>query len=150
MSLSMRTVHVEKSIAAPAGEVFEMLTDHAGYTRFRGVRSAELVREGETERNGTGAMRRLLIGPVRFEEEITGFDRPRRMDYLIRDISIPFEHEGGTIAVEGGDERADVVWMTTFRVPARFAEGPATAVVAFAVRRGIERMLAEVERRLAS
>jgi uncharacterized protein YndB with AHSA1/START domain len=145
----MRTVRVEKTIAAPADDVFEMLTDHAGYARFRGVRSAELVRKGDPDPNGVGAMRRVAIGPVRLDEEIIEFDRPRRMNYVIRDTNFPFDHDGGTIIVEGGPDRADVVWESTFRVPTRFAAGPLTAVAGLAIRTGFSRMLAEVDRRLA-
>ena len=97
----MKTVRVERSIAAPAADVFEMLTDHAGYTRFRGVSKAERFRDGEPDPNGVGAMRRITTPPVTFEEEILTFDRPRRMDYVIRKANFPLEHEGGSIVVEG-------------------------------------------------
>jgi uncharacterized protein YndB with AHSA1/START domain len=144
----VKTVRVEKTIAAPADEVFEMLTDHAGYARFRGVKSAELVREGTPDPNGVGAMRRIAIPPVRFDEEIVAFDRPRRMDYVIREANFPFEHEGGSIEVAGDGARSQVVWTSTFRVPTR-AEGAATAFAAFGVRTGFSRMLAEVDKLLA-
>ena len=144
----MRTVRVERTIEASPDDVFEMLTDHAGYVRFRGVRSAELVREGDPDPNGTGAMRRILIGPIRFDEEITGFDRPRRMDYVIRDMNMPFEHDGGTISVSAKENGAHVVWESTFRVPTRFGAGPLTGVTALAVRRGFSDILAAVDKRL--
>ena len=144
----MRTVRVERSIAAPADAVFELLTDHAGYVRFRGVRSAELVREGDAEPNRAGAMRRIVVGPIRFDEEITAFERPRRMDYVIRETNVPFDHEGGTIAVDRDERRSHVVWTSTFRVPTR-GERAFTAIAAFAARQGFERMLADVDRRLA-
>ena len=144
----MKTVRVERSIAAPAAEVFEMLTDHAGYIRFRGVRGAERFRDGEPDPNGVGAMRRIKIPPVWFEEEIVSFDRPRRMDYVIRKANFPLEHEGGSIEITGDDSRAHVVWTSTLEVPTRFASGPASAVAAFAVKTGFSRMLADVDKSL--
>jgi uncharacterized protein YndB with AHSA1/START domain len=144
----MRTVRVERAIAAPAEEVFELLTDHAGYASFRGVRSAELVQGGDPEPNGVGAVRRVVIGPIRMEEEIIGFDRPRRMDYVIREMNMPFEHQGGTIEVAETTGTSRVVWTSTFRVPTR-AEGAFTALAAVLIRTGFDRMLAEVDRRLA-
>jgi len=146
----MRTVRVEKSISAPPEAVFEMLTDHAGYVRFRGVKSAERFRDGEPDPNGVGAMRRIGIPPVTFEEEITGFDRPHRMDYVIRKANFPFEHEGGSIEVTGDERSAHVVWTSTFAVATRFASGPATALAAAAVRTGFSRMLADVDARLGT
>jgi uncharacterized protein YndB with AHSA1/START domain len=144
----MRTVRVERTIEAPPEEVFEMLTDHVGYTRFRGVRRAELLREGDPDPNGEGAMRRIVAGPIRFDEEITGFDRPRRMDYVIRDMNVPFEHEGGTISVSAKGNGAHVVWESTFRVPGLAA--PLTPLTVRAVRRGFLRVLDDVTTRLAA
>ena len=74
----MRTVRVERRIEAPAEEVFELLTDHAGYASFRGVRGAELVREGSPDPNGLGAMRRVSVGPVRFDVWTSTFRVPAR------------------------------------------------------------------------
>jgi uncharacterized protein YndB with AHSA1/START domain len=144
----MRTVRVERTIAAPVGDVFEMLTDHAGYTRFRGVKGAERFREGEPDPNGVGAMRRIKIPPVWFEEEILVFERPSRMDYVIRKANFPLEHESGSIEIDGDDTRAHVVWTSTLSVPTRFASGALTAVGAFAVKTGFERMLADVDKQL--
>ena len=145
----MRTVRVERTIQAPPEDVFEMLTDHAGYARFRGVRSAELVREGDPDPNGEGAMRRILVGPIRFDEEITGFDRPRRMDYVIREMNVPFEHEGGAISVSAKENGAHVVWESTFGVPTRFGSAPLTRVAELSIRRGFSDMLAAVDKQLA-
>ena len=55
----MARIDLDKTLAAPIDDVFELLSDHAGYTRFRGFSNAELVRAGATERNGVGALRRL-------------------------------------------------------------------------------------------
>ena len=43
----MRTIHVTRSIPAPAEAVFDLLADHASYERFRGIRRPELLSEGE-------------------------------------------------------------------------------------------------------
>ena len=79
----MRTVSAERRIDAPPERVFDLITDHAGYGRFRGIRGAELLSEGDPPPNGVGGMRRVLVGPFRFDEEITVYERPSRMDYLI-------------------------------------------------------------------
>ena len=33
--------------------------------------------------------------PFGFEEEITAYERPTRLDYLIVDLNVPFHQEGG-------------------------------------------------------
>jgi uncharacterized protein YndB with AHSA1/START domain len=145
----MRTVTVTRSIDAPPEGVFDLLADHARYGRFRGIRRAELLRDGEPPPNGVGALRRVIVGPLRFDEEVTAFERPLRLDYLIFEINAPFEHEGGTIRLtkENGGTRAE--WSTTFGVPTPLVGGVQERLWALALRRGLGRVLEDVERMLA-
>jgi hypothetical protein len=144
----MRTVHVTRTIDAPVEEVFDLLADHAHYDRFRGIRGSELLSEGEPPPNGLGAMRLVLIGPLRFEEEITGFERPTKLDYLIVDINTPLEHRGGQIRLSQAGGATTVVWRSEFRVPVPVI-GPVMEVVwLIALRRGFRRVLEDVERML--
>ena len=84
-----RSIRVERRLDAPPEAVFEIVADHARYDRFDGIRRSELVEPGDPDPNGLGAVRWLWLGPLRFEEEVTAFDPPRRFDYLIRQ-SRPF------------------------------------------------------------
>jgi hypothetical protein len=93
-----RSIRVERRLDAPPDAVFKIIADHARYDRFDGIRRSELVEPGHPAPNGLGAVRRVWLGPFRFEEEITAFEPPRRLDYLIRDVrTLPFHHEGGSI-----------------------------------------------------
>jgi uncharacterized protein YndB with AHSA1/START domain len=146
----MRTVHVTRSIPAPAERVFDLLADHAGYARFRGVTSSELLREGDPPPNGVGAFRRVRAWPLRFDEEITLFERPSRFDYRIVDINAPYEHQGASmrfLPVNGGTE---VEWTTTFRVPTRWADGVQERVWSLALNRSLRRVLEDAERLLTA
>ena len=62
----MRCIHVTRTIPAPAGEIFDRLTDHANYDLYRGINGSELVREGEPAPNGVGALRRIKVRPITF------------------------------------------------------------------------------------
>ena len=142
----MSTIDLDKTLAAAIDDVFELLSDHAGYTRFRGFSTAELVREGTEERNGVGALRRLVVRPLRFEEEITAFDRPTRMDYVIRKVNIPLRHDGGTIALSPAASGTRVQWRSTFTVPIPVVGGALGAILAVSIRRGFVRLLDDVDR----
>jgi hypothetical protein len=139
-------IEVDKTLTAPIGDAFELLSDHAGYTRFRGFTAAELVREGGPDRNGVGALRRLSVGPLRFTEEITAFERPTRMGYLIREVNLPLEHEGGTITLAETGAGTRVLWRSTFTVPVPVAGRAIGASLAVALRRGFIRLLDDVDR----
>jgi uncharacterized protein YndB with AHSA1/START domain len=143
----VRTARAERTIGAPLERVFEILSDHAGYGRFRGIRDSILLREGDPPPNGLGALRRFLVGPLRFEEEITVYDEPSRLDYLIVQINVPFDHQGASIRLTEVDGVTHVEWISTFRV--RSLIGPLQERIwALALRRGFRRVLEDVERML--
>lgn len=138
----MRTVRVEREISAPIESVFDVLADHAGYDRFRPVRRSELTRPGRDDQNGVGAVRTVWVGPLRFTEEITVYERPTRLDYLIVAVNVPFEHKGGTIRLDqSGREGTHATWTSTFRCPARLLGGPLTLGFGIALERGFASML---------
>jgi uncharacterized protein YndB with AHSA1/START domain len=141
-------IRVDKRLAAPIDGVFELISDHAAYDRFIGVTSSALVREGEVEPNGLGAVRSIGVGPIRFTEEITAFERPRRMDYLIREVNLPIEHDGGRIMLEPDGAGTRVLWISTFGVPVRWLGDPIGLALAGTLRLGFISLLEQIEVRL--
>jgi uncharacterized protein YndB with AHSA1/START domain len=141
----MARIVLDKTLTAPIEEVFELLSDHAGYTRFRGFTLAELVREGEDDPNGRGALRRLAAGGLTFEEEITAFERPRRLDYVIRKVNVPLQHDGGSIRLSPAGANTHVDWRSTFTMRIPVVGGAVAAVFAVAIKRGFVRLLEDVE-----
>jgi uncharacterized protein YndB with AHSA1/START domain len=146
----MRSVHVTRTIPAPAEDVFDLLADHANYERFRGINGSELVTEGKPAPNGVGALRRIKVTPLSFDEEITAYDRPSRLDYLIVKLNVPFEHHGGKITLEpdGGATRVD--WRSSFTVPTPVIGGLQERIWQPVLSRGFRRVLEDVERMLAA
>jgi uncharacterized protein YndB with AHSA1/START domain len=145
----MRSIHVTRTIPAPAEAVFDLLADHANYDRFRPIRHSELVREGEPAPNGLGALRRIKVWPLVFEEEITHYDRPNRLDYLIVKLNIPFDHDGGTIRLTEEAGATHVDWRSTFRVPTPVIGPPEELVFVPVLKRGFRQVLEDVERMTA-
>jgi ribosome-associated toxin RatA of RatAB toxin-antitoxin module len=144
----MRTVRASRAIPAPAERVFDLLSDHANYDRFRGIRRSKLLRKGESDHNGLGALRLVLIGPLRFEEEITGYEPPTALDYLIVKINAPFQHEGGHIRLIAEDGATRAEWTSDFRVPVPIAGRALEPLVQRALAWGFGRVLEDVERML--
>ena len=108
----MFNIHVERVIEKDINEVFDLISDHEGYCRFKGVQ-VKLLEEGESERNGLGALRYVDLGFVKFHERITCFERPYRMDYLIEKSSpLPFRHDIGSITFEEVNGGTKVSWIS--------------------------------------
>jgi uncharacterized protein YndB with AHSA1/START domain len=145
----MRTVQVETTIPAPIERVFDLVTDHANYSQFRGIQHSELLRSGELEPNGVGALRRIHSRPLRFEEEITRFERPTRMDYLIRRVNASLNHQGGSMLLEQRDGATHITWTSTFEFKPRVIGGLLTSVAVPLVRFSFRSVLRDVGRLLA-
>jgi uncharacterized protein YndB with AHSA1/START domain len=103
----MASITLKKTIAAPAEIVFDVLTDHRGYTDLTppGAR-VKLEREGDPAPNGVGAIRAIhVIGPP-IREEIVEFVRPSRFAYKI--ISgIPVRSHSGTVELTSSGGKTD-------------------------------------------
>ncbi len=113
-----------------AEQAFDMMADHAGYTAFPGVRSAKVTKPGTTEPNGLGAIREVALRGAWVEEEITVFERPRRLGYKIVRSRPPIEHEGGLIELTPTADGVDVVWTSIFRVKIPIIGGLLTRIAA--------------------
>lgn len=147
----MRSINVDMTLDAPPEPVFDVIVDHARYERFRDINTSELVREGDPPPNGVGALRKIRAGTIfRFEEEITHYERPVRMDYLIKKTNFPFEHQGGSIRLNEAGGGTQVEWTSTFRIPVPVVGGIQERILALRLARGFRRVLEDVERLLAT
>ena len=131
---------------APAEGVFDVLADHARYDRFRPISASELVREGDADRNGVGAVRRLRSGILRFDEEVTAYERPYRLDHLIIDVNVPIEHDGASIRFEPTAFGTRVEWASTSQISVPLLGKPLGAAFEIGLKRAFKRMLEDAAR----
>lgn len=76
-------VRVSHTYSSSPEEVFDKLAEHENLGAVFGAKITR-VRDGETERNGTGSTRALKIGPLpSFWETTTTADRPTLIEYKI-------------------------------------------------------------------
>lgn len=142
----MESIRVTRTIPAPAEAVFDLLAEHADYERFRPIHASALLRQGEPPPNGVGALREIKVRPLTFEEEITAYERPRRLDYLIVKLNVPFEHHGGSIRLTSEGNATHVDWRSSFTVPTPIVGGLAELAWKPLLVRGFRRVLEDVER----
>lgn len=87
-------LHVTSDFAKPVEAVFAYLSEHENLGDLLGAK-IDRVRDGDTARNGVGSVRRLKVGPLPpFEETVTEFDPPRRIEYRITKGSPLRDHVG--------------------------------------------------------
>lgn len=113
----MYQVKVERLIDKPIEEVFDQIVDHANYTRFPGVKHAELIEEGKQNKNGVGALRFIDAGKMRLQERIIAYERPFKMAYHI-ESSEPFfiDLEKGEVTLTQEGEKTKVVWISRGKI----------------------------------
>lgn len=113
----MQTIDITETIALPIDRAFDLLADHANYHRFPGIMRSELLKEGAPAPNGVGAVRRVALGKVVLDEEITGYAPPERLAYRII-VSKPVKvvHEGGVIELIEVPEGTRIRWRSTFKL----------------------------------
>ncbi len=146
----MQTAVTKAYIHASADRVWDAITDHEGLARRRGVSSARLVRRGKDHPNGVGARREVVLGRLRFLEDIVAFEPPRLMEYRVIECSIPLQHELGRIELIARGAGTEVHWTTRFRVALFLIGGPLTKLVRPLVCDGFHALLLELKSELES
>jgi len=142
----MRTVTVRRTIAASIERVFDWITDAANYRQVPGVFRAEVTRAGAD--GGVGTVREVTTAALKLTEEIVGYDRPVRMDYLIRSSIPPLRHESGSMRLRTTEDGTEVTWISTFEVGTPVLSGALTRAFAPAVAFGFRTVLWTAEREL--
>ncbi|MFE9324457.1 SRPBCC family protein [Nocardia sp. NPDC052278] len=143
----MRTVTVRRTIAAPIEQVFDWITDAANYRQVPGVLRAEVTRVGI---DGVGTIREVTTAALKLTEEIVGYERPVRMDYLIRSSIPPLRHESGSMRLRETADGTEVTWGSTFEVRTPVLSGALTRAFTPAVAFGFRTVLRTAERKLTS
>ncbi|MFT4125411.1 MAG: SRPBCC family protein [Gordonia sp. (in: high G+C Gram-positive bacteria)] len=110
----MREIHLTRTIPAPIDDVFDAFTDHERLADLPMVISARLIRHGDTEKNGLGAIREVNGGVVWLREEITGWQRPTVMEYRIRKARPEVQHELGRVEFTEVPGGTHIDWISRF------------------------------------
>ncbi|WP_334014974.1 SRPBCC family protein [Alteromonas sp. S167] len=109
----MFSIHVERTINKPIQQVFAALSDHANYSQFKGVDESNLLSEGNTEKNGLGAVREIIAGGANLHEEIVAYEPPYKLGYkVIKSKPLPYDHRLGEITLEERDGKTHVTWRS--------------------------------------
>ena len=79
--MSAFTIH--RRISAPVDVVWDIVSDHGGYSTWSLFTSSELTVDGHPDRNGVGAVRKLGTWPRYSFERVIEFEAPNHLAYVI-------------------------------------------------------------------
>ncbi|WP_216894584.1 SRPBCC family protein [Nocardia alni] len=138
----MRTVKVERTIRAPAEDVFDWITDATNYQRTSLIRRVTLVRPGNVAEHGVGAVRLLVTPFVRVTEEIIEYEPPRLIRYKLLTSYPALRRQDGCVRFDEVTGGTRVRWTSEFEVVAPVFAGMWTMAMAPMVAVGLRRVLA--------
>ncbi|MCE5292305.1 MAG: SRPBCC family protein [Nocardiaceae bacterium] len=119
----MATIFLQRTIKAPVEDVFDAYVDHASWIEVPGVFLAKVVRPGDIEPNGLGAIREIAAPGAWFREAITAFDRPHRMEYKVLKSVPPLRHDLGLVEFRQAADGTLVSWTSHFHSKIPFTDG---------------------------
>ncbi|MDP6978942.1 MAG: SRPBCC family protein [Myxococcota bacterium] len=111
MSKGRIAVAVEHDYDAPPEAVWRVITDHARWSEWSGLRNSHLVREGHPDPNGVGCIRGFVAGT---REEVLSFDPPKCTTYTLTRSVMPMKNHIGEIRLEPRGEGTRVLWRCWF------------------------------------
>lgn len=125
----------------PRERVWRAITDHEGMVAWSPLSKVVVVRDGNPERNGLGAVRELRGLGLRIVEEVVAWEPPAAFDYTLTRGAPVREHRGRIeLADHGGVCR--ITWSVRFR--------PLIPGTGWLLKRVLAAALADMLRRLAA
>ncbi len=80
----MPSWEIVEASQAPVADVWALLADARGWSRWARFARSELERQGSPDPDGVGALRVFGSGPFKSYEEVVGFEPPHHLAYEIR------------------------------------------------------------------
>jgi uncharacterized protein YndB with AHSA1/START domain len=109
----MFLISVERTIDKPIAEVFQVLSEHANYSQFKGVNKSSLIKNGKDAINGLGAVREIQAAGATLHEEIVAFEPPYLLGYkIIHSKPLPYDHKLGEVRLTEVDGKTHVHWRS--------------------------------------
>jgi uncharacterized protein YndB with AHSA1/START domain len=106
----MQRIEIDQDFTLPVERVYAYLSEHENLAPLFGAKIAR-VRDGDTERNGTGSVRQLRIGILPpFEETVIDAVPNQKIDYRITKGSPLRNHRGSmTFSTTGSGSHLNYV-----------------------------------------
>ncbi|WIY01802.1 SRPBCC family protein [Amycolatopsis mongoliensis] len=109
----VQRISVRGVTPADADTVYALLRDGASWPRWSPLGSFELVREGEDEPEGLGAIRLFRTGRIRSYEKIVALEPGRRFGYAL-DHGLPLRDYVAYVDLSPCDGGTEIHWHSTF------------------------------------
>jgi uncharacterized protein YndB with AHSA1/START domain len=132
----MAVVHETYDFDVPVERLYEWFTVHENLSSLLGI-DVERIKEGDTEPNGVGSVRKLSVkGIMPFEETVTEAIPNERIEYRVTKGTPLKNHLGVQVFSTTGDGRSHIDYTITFEAAVPGLAKVIAAGVSRSVRRG--------------
>ena len=136
-------VEVHADSKASPDAVWQLLADVTTWPSWSSFDEASYEREGDTDRHGLGAIRRLRIKKLRSREHVLAFDPPRHFAYDYEG-SLPLKNYRGDVTLTpsaDGSGGTRITWHSEFdtKIPG----------IGWGMRRSMKKVLTDLSAQLA-
>jgi len=113
----MQKIHIQAVFDNDIKTVFNAISDHANFLTGGGLRCV-LVKTGEKNLNGNGAIRQVISKGLTFEEEIFDFQPNKHFAYVILSTTpkLSLRHDKGWLDFQQIDGKTQVDWHSHFEI----------------------------------
>ncbi len=115
----MINVSTATTISAPIEKVWAAMTHHEGMVDWPDFHQVEILKKGDPHPDGLGCIRHVKAKGLEVTEEITKYDAPFEMNYLVSKINHPINHEGGVIKLTETESGTTVSWTSAFTMKSK-------------------------------
>jgi len=144
--MSISAYRFSETIDAPVSIVWELLADGRGWADWSFIPKSELESPGSPDPDGVGAVRKLGLWPVISRERVTAFEPERRLGYeSVR--GLPVKAYEAEVELTDRGAKTELTWTGTFEPKFSVGTGAVAAYLRGAVRRILNGLRAEAERR---
>ncbi|MDT0496204.1 SRPBCC family protein [Algiphilus sp. W345] len=133
-------MQIIENVQLPPEEMFARLADHENLGKALGV-PVKRIRDGEGSVNGVGSVRTMAFWPLDFDETITAFDPPRRIEYSVSRGS-PLRQHSAVILLSPRGAGTEVSWSVSFASAIPLAGRLLRMVMRLALTHGIRKLAA--------
>jgi len=136
----MQTVEIVQEFSRSPAEVFEELADHNRLSRVFGIPVVR-IRDGNTETNGVGSVRRIGVAPLAIEETVVAAVAAKSIDYKITRGGWPLKNHHGRLsfkALPAG--RSQLTWRIEFDGALPGSAFLVKQVLGLAISRGLKKI----------
>ncbi|MDM4773026.1 SRPBCC family protein [Solimonas sp. SE-A11] len=134
----MQKLQIVENVDLSPDQMFARLADHGNLGKVLGV-PVRRTRDGEGDINGRLSVRTLGFWPLDFDETITAFEPPRRIEYSITRGS-PLRNHHAVILLSSNGSGTEVRWSIDFDALIPVTGRPIRTLMRIGLTRGIRNL----------